>query len=136
MLILLLFSRVIQPYLVNFKPLKFLSPTPNSCYLSQNHFRNIKIFKKYWYLDIAICVWSFSTQGTCENNLMGKFHFIQLFYGKTMNAFKESELCMKNVLFWGTFCSCSSKNEGRGGDQLLQFLLKRHTHYSFIFMLH
>ena len=50
-----------------------------------------------------------------------------------MNAFKESELCMKNVLFWDTFCSCSSKNEGMGGDQLLQFLLNRLPHYSFIF---
>ena len=37
-----------------------------------------------------------------------------------MNAFKESELCIKNVFFWDSFCSCSSENEGmgRGGDQL------------------
>ena len=64
---------------------------------------------------------------------MGKFHFIQLFYGKTMNAFKESELCIKNVFFWDTFCSSSSKNERRGGDQFLQFLLNRLPHHSFIF---
>ena len=50
-----------------------------------------------------------------------------------MNAFKESELCMKNVLFWDTFCSCSSKNEGMGEDQLLQFFLNRCPHYSVIF---
>ena len=50
-----------------------------------------------------------------------------------MNAFKESELCIENVLFWDTFCSCNSKNEGMGGDQLLQFLLNRLPHYSFIF---
>ena len=50
-----------------------------------------------------------------------------------MNAFKESELCIKNVLFWDTFCSSSSKNERRGGDQSLQFLLNRLPHHSFIF---
>ena len=50
-----------------------------------------------------------------------------------MNAFKESELCIKNVLFWDTFCSSSSKNERGGGDQFLQFLLNRLPHHSFIF---
>ena len=50
-----------------------------------------------------------------------------------MNAFKESELCMKNVLLWNLFCSCSSKNEGMGEDQLLQFLLNRLPNYSVIF---
>ena len=69
----------------------------------------------------------------CKIHLLGKFHFIQLFYGKTMNAFKESELCIKNVFFLDTFCSSSSKNERRGGDQFLQFLLNRPHHHSFIF---
>ena len=50
-----------------------------------------------------------------------------------MNAFKESELCIKNVFFWDTFCSSSSKNERRGGDQFLQFLLNRLPCHSFIF---
>ena len=36
-----------------------------------------------------------------------------------MNAFKEYESCMKNVLFWDSFFSSSSKNERRGGDQFL-----------------
>ena len=50
-----------------------------------------------------------------------------------MYALNAFELCIKNVFFWDTFCSCSSKNGGRGGYQLLQFLLNRPPHHSFIF---
>ena len=44
----------------NFKHLKFLSPTTNSCYLGQKHSRNVKIIKKYWYLDMPLSDQSFT----------------------------------------------------------------------------
>ena len=45
----------------NFKRWKFLSPITNSYYLGQKHSRNVKILKKYWYLDIPVSQQCFTT---------------------------------------------------------------------------
>ena len=45
----------------------------------------------------------------CEMELGRKFKFFPIFYYKTMLFSSESEFSMKNVIFWGTSCWCSSK---------------------------
>ena len=50
---------VFQLYLVNFKWLKFIPPTANSCYLGQNISWGQKIFQKFWFLDIPMSCQSF-----------------------------------------------------------------------------
>ena len=50
---------VFQLYLVNFKWLKFISPTANSFYLGQNISWGQKIFQKFWFLDIPMSCQSF-----------------------------------------------------------------------------
>ena len=39
--------------------------------------------------------------------------------------FLKSFFYVKNLFFWHTLCSCSSKNKGMGRGQLLQILLNR-----------
>ena len=43
----------------NFKWLKFIPPTANSCYLGQNISWGQKIFQKFWFLDIPMSCQSF-----------------------------------------------------------------------------
>ena len=45
----------------------------------------------------------------CEMELGRKFKFFPIFHYKTILFSSESEFSMKNVIFWGTSCWCSSK---------------------------
>ena len=47
----------------------------------------------------------------CEMELGRKFKFFPIFYYKTILFSSESEFSMKNVIFWGTSCWCSSKTK-------------------------
>ena len=95
--------RVFQHYLVNFKWLKFIPPTANSCYLGQNISRSQKIFQKFWFLDIPM-----SCQSFLKNHLVKwpfsvaiwsgkkKFNFMQLFCFKVfMFLFSRYQFCIK-----------------------------------------
>ena len=66
-----------------FKRWKFLSPTLNSCYLGQKHFRNLKIVYICWYLDITICVQILVHNAPVWNTPIGKIpFFFQIFVAK------------------------------------------------------
>ena len=47
----------------------------------------------------------------CEMELGRKFKFFPIFHYKTILFSSESEFSMKNVIFWGTSCWCSSKTK-------------------------
>ena len=51
----------------------------------------------------------------CEMELGRKFKFFPIFHYKTILFSSESEFSMKNVIFWGTSCWCSSKIKKLGG---------------------
>ena len=51
----------------------------------------------------------------CEMELGRKFKFFPIFHYKTMLFSFESEFSVKNVIFWGTSCWCSSKIKKYGG---------------------
>ena len=51
----------------------------------------------------------------CKMGLGRKFKFFPIFHYKTMLFSFESEFSVKNVIFWGTSCWCSSKIKKYGG---------------------
>ena len=60
----------------------------------------------------------------CEMELGRKFKFFPIFHYKTILFSSESEFSMKNVIFWGTSCWCSSKiKKIRRGTHKLQLQL-------------
>ena len=93
---------VFQLYLVNFKWLKFIPPTANSCYLGQNISWGQKIFQKFWFLDIPM-----SCQSFLKNHLVKwpfsvaiwsgkkKFNFLQLFCFKLCFCFLGINFVLK-----------------------------------------
>ena len=93
---------VFQLYLVNFKWLKFIPPTANSCYLGQNISWDQKIFQKFWFLDIPM-----SCQSFLKNHLVKwpfsvaiwsgkkKFNFLQLFCFKLCFCFLGINFVLK-----------------------------------------
>ena len=79
-------NSVFQLYLVNFKWLKFIPPTANSCYLGQNISWGQKIFQKFWFLDIPMSCQSFLKNHLVKWPLSAaiwsgkrKFYFLCLF---------------------------------------------------------
>ena len=59
----------------------------------------------------------------CEMELGRKFKFFPIFHYKTMLFSFESEFSVKNVIFWGTLCWCSSKIKRIGLGLIWPFLL-------------
>ena len=86
----------------NFKWLKFIPPTANSCYLGQNISWGQKIFQKFWFLDIPM-----SCQSFLKNHLVKwpfsvaiwsgkkKFNFLQLFCFKLCFCFLGINFVLK-----------------------------------------
>ena len=98
----ILSTSVFQLYLVNFKWLKFIPPTANSCYLGQNISWGQKIFQKFWFLDIPM-----SCQSFLKNHLVKwpfsvaiwsgkkKFNSLQLFCFKICFCFLGINFVLK-----------------------------------------
>ena len=86
----------------NFKWLKFIPPTANSCYLGQNISWGQKIFQKFWFLDIPM-----SCQSFLKNHLVKwpfsvaiwsgkkKFNSLQLFCFKSCFCFLSISFVLK-----------------------------------------
>ena len=51
----------------------------------------------------------------CKMELLRQFKVFRFFHYKTILFSSESEFSMKNVIFWGTLCWCSSKIKKYGG---------------------
>ena len=97
-------------YKVNFKHRKFVSALAFSYSVRK---RNAKKCKNFWnwttFRYVHLCSMFYYITHLCEMEQNRKFNFFQFFQKQNRILLLEYFTYIKNVIFWGTSCSCSSK---------------------------